>query len=237
MKGAAGLDTVRSAVRAIAAGPTHERGGPSGRGLRPLLTISREAGIDAAAVTMPLVSSLTARASGGDPPWITYDRALVERVAADHNLGRDLVARLDESDRSWFEHLAAGLTGVDTGADVAMKTAQTIRALARIGRSIIVGRGGQCVLAGLPHVLHVRLIAPADWRAERHAAAASLEPKDAEEAIREIDRERARFIKRHFQSDVTNPLLYHVIVNVGLVAPAAAADAIATMIGELEQRL
>jgi cytidylate kinase len=226
------LDAVRSAVRALAAGD-RERPPTIGPTLRPVVTISREHGIKATAVAQHLVDRLNER-DAVDPPWIAYDRELVERVAQDHHLAEDLVTRLDERDKSWFEHLTAGFTGTATGTDVAMKTAQTIRALAWVGRAVIVGRGGQCILAGMKHVVNVRLIAPLEWRAEQLATQREVDRREAEREIREVDGTRSRFVKSHFARDVADPFLYDITLNMTRVTSDRAADVISRLVADLD---
>ena len=228
IKYAATLEAVRSAVRATAAEPPPISPGDreTARGLKPVVTISRQSGVGAAEVASHLVKILNER-DQADTPWIEYDRQLVERVAADHNLSADLVAQLDERDRSWFEHLTAGFTGSATGTDIAMKTAKTIRALARVGRAVIIGRGGQSILANMGHVLHVRLFAPMDWRAEQYARIHGASHRDAEQALRKVDNERARYVRQHFNSDVSDGTLYDLTINMKRLQADRAAEIIA----------
>jgi len=228
MKYAASLEAVRSAVRAIAAGRPvalpHVR--ETSHDVKTVVTISRQAGVGAAGVASHLVTMLNER-DPADTPWIEYDRQLVERVAEDHNLSADLVAQLDERDRSWFEHLTAGFTGSATGTDIAMKTAKTIRALARVGRAVIIGRGGQSILANMNHVLHVRLFAPIAWRAEQYARIHGASHRDAEQALRQVDAERARYVRQHFNSDVSDASLYDLTINMSRLPTEITANTIA----------
>jgi cytidylate kinase len=228
------LDAVRSSVKAVVAA---QAGRPAREaveaGLKPVVTISRQAGIDAAAVATKLVDVLNQR-GGVDPPWLAFDRELVERVAEDHHLEQDLVTRLDEHDKSWFEHFTAGITGSATGTDIAMKTARTIRALAWVGRAVIVGRGGQSVLAGLKHVVHVRLIAPHDWRVEQYATAHETDRREAERRVEEVDAYRARYVKGHFARNLHDDLLYDITLNMARVSTDRAADVIGRMVSDLD---
>ncbi|NNF41986.1 MAG: cytidylate kinase-like family protein [Phycisphaerales bacterium] len=193
------------------------------------VTISRQTGTDASDLATTLAESLSRR-DGSGGTWFAYDRALVERVAEDHNMSRDLVASLDEHDKTWFEHLTAGLGHASTGADVALKTARTMRALARVGRAIIVGRGGQSVLHGVPAVVHVRLVAPMDWRVARYADRHALSPEEAAKAVQDTDAERARYIQHHYGTAVDDDGLYDVVINMMRVAPATAVDVIARLV-------
>jgi len=233
MKYAASLDAVRSAVRAMAA--SHGGGRPAEPkiALPPVVTISRQAGVTASAVGHRLIEILN-EGHPGPSPWLEYDRQLVERIAEDHNLSQDLVARFDERDRSWFEHFARGITGAATGTDIAMKVAQTIRALAWVGRAVIIGRGGQAILAGMKHVVHVRLIAPLEWRAEQYPHHVDAAPGEAEQILRKIDAERARYVKQHFNRDVSDLSLYDLTINMARVSTDRAAGIIARAVESLD---
>lgn len=235
MKYVASLDAVRSAVQAMVASHGGERPTSPGAGLQPVVTISRQAGVTASAVSHRLIEILNHR-HPGPTPWIEYDRRLVERIAADHNLSEDLVARFDERDRSWFEHFTAGITGSATGTDLAMKGAKTIRALAKVGRAVIIGRAGQSVLAGMKHVVHVRLIAPLEWRAEQYPRDVDAAPGANEQTLRRIDAERARYVKQHFSRDVNDPLLYDLAINMARVSTDRAAHIIDEAVQGLDLR-
>jgi cytidylate kinase len=235
MKYAASLDAVRSAVRAMAASHRGEPPAARGAALQPVVTISRQAGVTASAVSRRLVDILNHR-HPGPTPWMEFDRQLVERIAADHNLSEDLVARFDERDRSWFEHFTAGITGSATGTDIAMKSAKTIRALAKVGRAVIIGRAGQSILAGMKHVVHVRLVAPLEWRAAQYPRDVDAAPDANEQTLRRIDIERARYVKQHFNRDVNDPLLYDLIINMARVGTDRAAHTIAQSVEGLDLR-
>ena len=56
---------------------------------------------------------------------------------------------------------------------------QVVRAVARHGNVVILGRSGYAILAGLADVLHVRLQAPFDDRVATVGAAKGISPADA----------------------------------------------------------
>jgi len=217
MKSLTSLDAVRSAVRvSVVKGSVKPMGDESHRG--PLLmTISRQTGTNAANITSALVAKLNER-DPGEHQWLDYDRRLVDQVVQDHDLSEELVNRLGERDLSWIEQFTAGFTGTATGADVAMKIAQTIRGLANVGRAVIVGRGGQCILAGVPNVLHMRLVAPQQWRVEQYTELAGVSESDAQHAVKQSDQDRVRFLRNHFKQDISDPDLYHIIINVACMS-------------------
>jgi cytidylate kinase len=226
MPGRHKLDAVRSAIRAGAVpSAEHEKAQYQPP---PTVTISREAGIDATPVTDRLVQLLAERDGGS---WMVYDKNLIEHVAEDHDLSEQLVKTFAERDRNWLTHFAAHLPGASPTVDVARRVAQSIRGLAKIGRTVIVGRGGQAILGGLPNVVHVRLVAPMEWRIEQYVAAEDVggDKDKAADAIRTLDADRLRWVKNHFHVDLTDLGLYDAVLNVARLDPDRAATAIANL--------
>lgn len=227
MKGESVLGAVRSAIRVHGAPSAGMKG--DAVQVTPAITISREAGTHAPQVCAAVVAHLNEH-NPGPQPWIEYDKKLVERVAQDHDLSEQLVEAVQERDRSFIERFASGLTGSTPDMQVAMKLAQTVRGLAAVGRCVIVGRGGQAILYGLPHVVHVRLVAPEAWRIEQYAKAHDVTPAAARSAIRQIDTDRSRFVKNHFNRDPKDLALYDLVINMASTSPEKAARAIAQMV-------
>jgi cytidylate kinase len=227
MRGESVLGAVRSAIRVHGAPSAAKKG--SAVQVTPVITISREAGTQASDVCSTVVSFLNEH-NPGPQPWIEYDKKLVERVAQDHDLSEQLVEAVQERDRSFIERFASGLTGSTPDMQVAMKLAQTVRGLAAVGRCVIVGRGGQAILFGLPNVVHVRLVAPEAWRIEQYAKLHELTPAAARSQVRQIDNDRTRFVRNHFNRDPKDLALYDLVVNMAATTPEKAARAIAQMV-------
>jgi hypothetical protein len=136
-------------------------------------------------------------------PWTVWDNELVERVASEYHLPRSKVAALENVRPSWLEEALGSLAVSSPPSDemtVFHRVATTIRALAQIGRVIIVGRGSAFVTAGLPGGVHVRLVAPLDRRIAWTARSMAISPAVAADWVNEKDAARAAFYRRHFPS-------------------------------------
>jgi cytidylate kinase len=110
---------------------------------------------------------------------------------------------------------------------------ETVLQLAELGNVIIVGRGANIVTAKLPRVLHVRLVAQLD---DRIARIARDDHKTLEEARRfclEEEPARTRYMKTYFNTDINDPLHYHLVINTIRIG----YDHAARMIGEAVLRL
>lgn len=222
------LDVVRSAVKAVSAtdlpGPPAVIGG--------VVTIARQAGVGAPEIAMKVAERLNSK-HPHDTPWLAYDKNLVERVAEESEIEASIVATLDEHDQSTLDQIFDGLVGKPTVHTVAMKMARSIRGLARSGRAIIVGRGGGYILAGVPNALHVRLVAPLDWRVRAYARFNETDEATARARVTELDEERSDYIKATLNRDPEDSSAFDLVINVERLTADHTADIIVRAVEEL----
>ncbi|MCU0485805.1 MAG: cytidylate kinase-like family protein [Anaerolineales bacterium] len=104
------------------------------------------------------------------------------------------------------------------------------------GKVVIIGRGGQCLLHGLPDVVCVRLQAPLELRIQRHQERAGLAPEAARAQVLLRDQASADYVQQYFQADINEPTLYDLILNTGKLAPARAVELIVRAVDMLPGR-
>lgn len=80
-------------------------------------------------------------------------------------------------------------------------------------RVVIIGRGGAILLREVPFCLKVRLVAPLEVRLERIMVRESLDRAAAERLIRQVDHERACFIKANYGVDWDSEELADMTLN------------------------
>jgi len=195
---------------------------------RNAVTISRQTGSGAHTIAVKLATRLQAEAPKGAPPWTVFDRNLVEQVLEDHHLPARLAKHMPEDRTSQFEDIMDDLFGLRPPSwTLVQQSAETMLRLASLGSVILIGRGANLVTARLSNVLHVRLVAPFEQRVARMAELRKLTRKAAADLVRREDRGRARFLKRYFRANVDDPLLYHLVINTGLVSYDEAVEVIA----------
>lgn len=105
-----------------------------------------------------------------------------------------------------------------------------MRELVQTGNVVIVGRAGQVILGGFPHVLHVRIIAPDELRARRVAERRSISMDGARAQIEASDQNRRAYLRRFYHVRWDDSTLYDLIINTGQVTPVMAAESIAAII-------
>lgn len=113
----------------------------------------------------------------------------------------------------------------------------TVSEVAEAGRVVIVGRGGQCILAGDPRALHLRLVADRAYIVTRLGAEPGGAGVPEEELWRrsEAQREGRRdFARRHFGVDLEDPLLYHLVMNLGKLPRDEALRVVVDMVRRRE---
>ncbi|MGO9585371.1 MAG: AAA family ATPase [Limisphaerales bacterium] len=189
--------------------------------VRRAVTISRQAGCGALAVAGKLAEYLQSRSPKGAPPWTVFDQNLMDKVLEDHNLPIRLARLLPEDTISRIDDILAELFDVRPSVEtIVLQTTETVLRLASLGNVILIGRGSTATTAKLPHVLHVRLVAPFEKRVEyahEKYSQFNLTADQARKFCRKEDRGRERYTKKYFNIDINDPLLYHLIINTGLV--------------------
>ncbi len=189
--------------------------------VRRAVTISRQAGCGALAVAGKLAEYLQSRSPKGAPPWTVFDQNLMDKVLEDHNLPIRLARLLPEDTISRIDDILAELFDVRPSVETIIhQTTETMLRLAGLGNVILIGRGGNVITAELPHMLHVRLVAPLEKRVEyahKEYNKFNLTMDQARKFCLREDRGRERYLKKHFDADINDPLLYHMIINTGLV--------------------
>jgi cytidylate kinase len=109
-------------------------------------------------------------------------------------------------------------------------------AMADQGGFVIVGRGAQFVLKGHPKAIHVLLTAEYEDRVQFLIKGYSLSRPEAEDLVREKERQRAAVAEQIFNDDMNDLRLYHIVVNTSLVPFEWAEEAISGLVSKFLAR-
>ena len=101
---------------------------------------------------------------------------------------------------------------------------QVVRAVARHGNVVILGRSGYAILAGLADVLHVRLQAPLDDRIAMVSAAKGISPADASVLVKTEDKIRKSFVESFYRSHWDAAHAFDIAINTAHVPVAQATE-------------
>ena len=198
--------------------------------MTPMLTISHQYGSG---------GSLIARDLGRRLAWSVWDKEIVHRIATEYAVEEAYVEEKDERVDSFIERLA-GLLGTSefeaaynvpppvwlSDSQLVRMTRTIIQEIAEEGRAIIVGRGGNYILAERPKTLHVFVFAPLEARVQRVMKVDRLSHGEAERRIASMDRLRTDYIHTFYHADWRDPARYHLVVDSAVWGERGTADVI-----------
>lgn len=180
-----------------------------------ILTLSRQSGSFGTQIAKTLAEALKYR---------FLDKESLEKALSEHGVSPASLEKYDEKRPSFWEIFSSE-------RDRYLHFLKTvIYEFARQGSGIILGRGGQYLLAGIPVVYHIRIIAPLETRIERITAGYNCNPRQAEQIIRHSDHARAGFHRFFFNINWEDSSLYDLIVNTKNLSLEASADLMRQMV-------
>ena len=108
-----------------------------------------------------------------------------------------------------------------------------VRGLAERGDAVIVGRGGQALLANRGDTVHVRVVCELGERIRRVAARDNTGIDAARAHVEDSDRQREAWHRKYFHIDYQSPYQYHLIINSGRVSDEVAAAQVVQLVRAL----
>ncbi len=196
---------------------------------RPVVTVSREPGSGANTFAEVLSGYLEGAQPKGRGPWAVVDRELVDKILESEDLPDRLAHWSPEDHLSGVSFVIEELLGLHRPTWRPMQeVVETILRLAEMGNVVVVGRGANVILGRRPEAFHVRLVASLESRITHIAELKELTRKKAQAWIEAEDKARRRFLRRYFQVDVSDPLIYNLVVNVD----RTPIDEAARMVGD-----
>ena len=198
-----------------------------------VLTIEREYGSGGADIARKLAERLG---------WKLWDQLMTDEIARQMDCeSRAVEEHGERQDPLYYRLFKSFLRGSYEGSINAPKLnlvdSETILKISRRvvehaaekGNCVIVGRGSQQFLKNRPDTLRIFLYAPREDKVRRLRARGKSE-KDAEELVDTVDRERADFIQKYFNSEWPDRPIYHSMLNT-----AIGNECVANMILSLVQ--
>jgi len=184
-----------------------------------VLTVSREFGSGGGRIAQSIAKRLA---------WKLLDSALIEQIACEAKVDLGVVSRFDEHVEGWLARInRQAMRGAAMAAGVALAeekcfdpdvmadlTRKIIEHAYETGNCVIVGRGATVHPAGQADVFHAFVYTP--LRVRIHRLRTRLEPgANIEQRIKDVDAERAHYLKLRFGKDWKNPHLYHLMISSG----------------------
>ena len=184
-----------------------------------IITISHEMGAGGPEIGMTVAQRLGYRYA---------DHELILDTAQRYGLLEEKLSHLDESKPSFFERL-------DTETHQYITAIQTtLLEFADQDNVVLMGRSGQWLLRGIPHVLRVRVKAPFELRVKRALKkmagqmGEAVNPRTVTDMVRRDDAEKSSRFRYLYELDINDPSLYELVLNTEKVSTETAVELIAT---------
>ncbi len=152
------------------------------------------------------------------------DQELIADAVRRYGLAEEKASHLDESKPTLFERFDAETRHYIT----VLQT--TLLEFAEQDDCVLMGRGGQWLLRGIPNVFRMRVIAPFDMRVKQwikrtgEVAGETPNQRAAVDFVRRDDAERSGRMRYLYEVDLDDPSLYDVVVNTEKIRYEAAVE-------------
>ncbi len=176
---------------------------------RPFVTFSREFGCPSKLIAQKLAKELNDHPMHRrEPEWKYINKEVVYEAAKELELDPEKVKfYFDAEKRGALDDILASFSSSYKSNIKVLKTIRkVVRTMTSRGYVILVGRGGVALTLHCLTSLHVRLMAPIDWRVREVTKHFDCPPEKAMELITETDKKRKAMIELFLNKKVDNTL-------------------------------
>ncbi len=161
----------------------------------PLITISREVGCNGVRLAQKIVESLNKR--NMDNQWKVLSKEVFYQSAKELDMEPEQVKKIFKFDSYMFNDIlnAFGTKKFKSEKKVIKTVNDVIHSFAEEGFCIIVGRAAHIIAHDIKNSLHLRLVAPLEYRIKTIMINNHLNREEAFEFINKVEKERAAFRK------------------------------------------
>ena len=190
----------------------------------PFITISRECCSGGSNLAALLAKKLE---SENLSSWQIFGGNVINQMLQAYHLPEQLARYLPEDTIPEVNATIGEIFGLHPSLwELVQKAKVTMQQLAMHGNVILVGRGANFATTGIGDGVHVRLIAPVNYRAKYYASRFGVSESEAMAHNARCDAARRRYVRAHFNADIADPAAYDLVINTAYVPLAEAADLI-----------
>lgn len=165
-----------------------------------------------------------------------FDQQVLHTMADNANISTRILESLDERGLSMLEDWISAIVHErhlwpDQYLRHLMKVIGTI---ARHGRAVILGRAANFILPS-NGVFRIRIFAPFKVRVQNVSRTFAVTLDEAKRRVIKTDSDRRAFVRKYFNTDVSNQDHYDLIINTEHVGVRAASDAIRAAFERFQQ--
>lgn len=193
---------------------------------KPVITISREVGCNGVKLAHLLAEKLNMQ----NPPvkWRVISKEVFFESARELDMNPDTLRKaLSQREKFHFEEIIKAFNDkkYKSGPTIAKTTREVIMHFATDGYCIIVGRAGHIIAKDLKTALHIRLIAPKEYRVKTIMENNGLTKEKAISFINQVEEERIAF-RESVLGEKIHEELFEVILNCGVFSNESIVELI-----------
>jgi cytidylate kinase len=165
------------------------------------------------------------------------DQELLSDAVRRYGVAEEKLSHLDETKPTLFERF-------DTETRHYITVLQTtLLEFAEADNVVVMGRGGQWLLRGIPHVLRVRIIAPFEQRVRRwikrttELTGETPNQRAVVDLIRRDDGDKSGRMRYLYEVDLADPTLYELVVNTEKLKCEAVVEMIERVVSRPEMAI
>jgi len=181
----------------------------------PVITISRDFGCPANLCAADLAELLTQKDENKEEPWKVISKEILEQAAKELGLTPEKIEFVFNFEkRSMVDEVLEALSAKYYKSERKIRNTikDVIRAMGEKGRVIIVGRAGSAILRDVPNSLHIKLIAPLDYRVDGVSRRHQITHSEAKKLTIDMDRKR-KLLRNEFAGREVTIEDYDLILN------------------------
>jgi len=203
----------------------------------PVVTISREYGCPAKRLAGMLTSTLNRLEleNYSKNRWKWIGKELLDEASKELNLKPETVREIVNTEqKNVLDDIILSLSHKYYPGDHKIKDTigHIMRSFAEQGHVVIVGRGGVSITRNIPNSLHIKIMAPLEWRINDVSKRQMISLGEAEKKIKEIDHKRA-LIREFFEKKHVDNSKFDIILNYMTIAEE---DLISIIVNMMEHK-
>lgn len=179
----------------------------------PVITISREVGCNGVKLANQIAEYLNSKNQGTN--WKVISKEVFYQSAKELKMHPDQVRKtLHQTEKFTFDDILKAFSDKNYKTDITIRKTmkRVIIQIANDGFCIIVGRAGHIIAKGIKNALHVRLVAPLEYRINTIIQNKNLDREEAIRFIERVEKERTQFRKSILKDNPTNEM-FDITIN------------------------
>ncbi len=183
--------------------------------LGPVITISREYGCYGGEIADLLAKKINKDIANENDQWVFISHQVLQNAAKALDVSpQDITHIFGAEEKTFFDDMFSLFSSDRYLSDTQIKRilAQVVRSYSEQGKAIIVGRAGCVVARHITKAIHIRLMAPQQWRINQIRMRFNISISEAASKVKETDKRRETFME-FYRGNKPDSEMFDLILN------------------------